>query len=453
MANATVLVVDDDALIRWSVSERLRAEGYRVLEADTATAAIGLLPEGVDLVLLDHTLPETDAMSVLRKIKAFDPDILVGLLTACARIETALEAMNLGAFLFANTPLNLDDVATVVSRALENTRLRRELRQYRASAARPYSLHQIVGNSRSITALRHLVARVATSPASTVLLSGERGTGKDLVARVIHYSSERAPLPFVAIPCAALPDHLLERELFGHERGAFTGAQAQRKGLLETAEGGTLFLDEIAETTPALQARLLRVLEDKTFTRGGGAADIQMDVRIVAATNRDLEAETAAGRFRSDLFRRLNLLTIATPPLRTHAEDVPLLVEHFVEGFNAEFSKRVLGASPGACRALQAHGWPGNVRELRNVVERAMLLCDGGRLEVRDVEFLRHDARSADDIELPATGLKLEDLERSLVLQAVRRCGGNQTRAGALLGLNRDQIRYRLEKFGLSGNV
>ena len=450
MRNATVLVVDDEPLIRWSLAERLKADGCHVLEAETGAAALEQLADGVDLVLLDYRLPDTDGVTVLRKIKEVDPDILVILLTACTSVETAVEAMKRGAFHFANKPFDVDEVAATVRRALETTRLRREVRQFRATAARPYTLHSLVGNSPAMTALRHLVARVALSPSSTVLLTGESGTGKDLVAKIIHYTSERSARTFMNITCSALPEQLLESELFGHERGAFTDARMQKRGLLETADGGTVFLDEIAEMPAALQAKLLRFLEEKSFKRVGGAADMHVDVRIVAATNRDLEEEVRKGRFRSDLFYRLNVLPLAIPPLRAREEDVPLLVEYFIDRFNTEFRKNVLGATPAAYTALQRYAWPGNVRELRNVVERAMLLSDRDRLDVRDFESLGSAGGSSDPFELPASGVDLEQLERSLVDQALRRCGGNQTRAAGLLGMNRDQIRYRVEKFGLT---
>ena len=450
MPKATVLVVDDEALIRWSLSERLKSEGYDVLEADTGHAALEKLPEGVDLVLLDYRLPDTDGVSILRKVKEFDQDILVILLTAYASVETAVEAMKLGAYHFANKPFNLDDVAATVDRALETTRLRREVRQYRTNAARPYSLQRIVGASPTMTALRHLVARVAVSPASTVLLTGESGTGKDLVAKVIHYASDRSSKPFMNITCSALPEQLLESELFGHERGAFTDARLQKKGLLETADGGTVFLDEIGEMTPALQAKLLRFLEEKSFKRVGGSTDIRVDVRVIAATNRNLEEEVSKHQFRADLFFRLNVLPIAMPPLRAHAEDIPLLVEYFIDAFNDEFRKKILGATPAAYALLQGYGWPGNVRELRNVIERAMLLSDGTRLDAKDFAAMTKAVSASNEFELPPSGVDLEQLERSLLIQALRRSGGNQTRAGGLLGLNRDQIRYRIEKFGLT---
>ena len=372
------------------------------------------------------------------------------LLTAFATIETAVEAMRIGAYHFANKPFNLDDVVGTVSRALETTRLRREVRQLRAREARPFSLNNIVGVSDSIAALRNLVAKIASSPASTVLLTGESGTGKDLVAKVLHYSSDRAHRPFMNITCSALPEALLESELFGHERGAFTDARTQKRGMLETADGGTVFLDEIGEMVPALQAKLLRFLEEKAFKRVGAAVDVHVDVRVIAATNRNLEDEVAKGRFRHDLFYRLNVLPIALPPLRAHVEDIPVLAGFFVDGFNREFRKSVLGATPASIRLLQSYGWPGNVRELRNVIERAMLLCETDRLEPADFSALRLSAAIADGFELPAHGLDLEQVERQFVVQALKRSGGNQTKAATLLGLNRDQIRYRIEKFGLS---
>jgi DNA-binding NtrC family response regulator len=449
MQNATVLVVDDEPLIRWSLSERLKSDGYHVLEAETGSVALERLKDGVDLVLLDYRLPDTDGLAVLREIKKFDPDILVILLTSFVSVETAVEAMKLGAFHFANKPFNLDELSAIVTRALETTRLRREVRELRANEARPYSLKRIVGASPAMADLRALVAKVAASPASTVLLTGESGTGKDLVAKVIHYASDRAARPFMNITCSALPEHLLESELFGHERGAFTDARMQKRGLLESADGGTVFLDEISEMVPALQAKLLRFLEEKSFKRVGGAADIRVDVRVIAATNRKLDDEVAKGRFRSDLFYRLNVLPISLPALREHPEDVPILAAFFVDIFNAEFKKRMTGLTAAASLLLQTYGWPGNVRELRNVVERAMLLGDGEQLDTREFAALNGAASSSNGFDLPAAGVNLEEVERSLVVQALRRSNGNQTKAATLLGMNRDQIRYRIEKFSL----
>jgi two-component system response regulator AtoC len=448
MGGARILVVDDEELIRWSLGERMRAEGHDVLEAGTGEQAIERARDGVDLVLLDYKLPDMDGVTVLRRIKELDPDVLVILLTAYASVETAVEAMKEGAFHFANKPFDLDDVAFLVARALETTQLRREVRRLRASQAQPYSVDRIVGLSTAMEMLRNLLSKVATSPASTVLLTGESGTGKDLAAKVLHYNSDRANKPFMNITCSALTETLLESELFGHERGAFTDARQQKRGLFESADGGTVFLDEIGEMVPALQAKLLRVLEEKSFKRVGGSQDI--NVRVIAATNRNLEEEVRAGRFRQDLFYRLNVLPITLPPLRQHMEDVPALLAFYVDGFNREFRKNVKGASPSAMKVLQSYGWPGNIRELRNAIERAMLLTSSDWLEPADFPLVTPTAAGNDvGFQLPAQGVNLEALEHSLVVQALDRCGGNQTRAATLLGMNRDQIRYRIEKYGL----
>jgi two-component system, NtrC family, response regulator AtoC len=449
MPNATILVVDDEQLIRWSLTERLRADGYEVIEAPTGRDALERVADGVDLVLLDYKLPDIDGVSVLRKIKEHDPDILVVLLTAYATIETAVEAMKIGAYHFANKPFNLDDISLTVAKALETTQLRREVRMLRASQAQPYALDRIVGESPAMSGLREMLRKVAASPASTVLLTGESGTGKDLAAKVLHYNSQRANRPFVNITCSAIPETLLESELFGHERGAFTDARQQKRGLFEQADGGTVFLDEIGEMVPALQAKLLRFLEEKAFKRVGGAHDIKVDVRVIAATNRNLEEQVRAGQFREDLFYRLNVLPIVLPSLRAHLDDVPALISFYIDVFSREFRKNVRGVSPEAARQLRAYGWPGNIREVRNAVERAMLLAEGTWLEPPDFPVLAAQREAVHGIALPSEGVDLEQLERSLVLQALERSGYNQTRAATLLGLNRDQIRYRIEKFGL----
>jgi len=450
MPNATVLVVDDEPLIRWSLVNRLKEEGYRTLEAGSAGDAVARHRDGADLVLLDFALPDANGLAVLKQIKDTDPDTLVIMLTANTEVGTAVEAMKAGAFHYANKPFDLDEIMLLVEKALETTQLRREVRVLRARQAQPYGLDSIVGESAAMKGLRALLEKIATSPASTVLLTGESGTGKDLAAKVLHYSSSRASKPFMNITCSALPETLLESELFGHERGAFTGADRQKHGLIESADGGTVFLDEIGEMVPLLQAKLLRFLEEKSFKRVGGVQDLKVDVRVIAATNRSLQEEVKKGRFREDLFYRLNVMPMELPPLRDRKGDIALLIDHYVDSFNTEFRKKIRGVSPAAVAALQAYQWRGNVRELRNAVERAMLLAEGNELSESHFPMLTAtEGELSTAMGLPVEGINLEALERSLVVQALERSGWNQTKAATLLGLNRDQIRYRIEKFDL----
>ena len=393
MSTANVLVVDDEDLVRWSLKERLARDGHAVTEAATVAGALEKLGTDVDLVLLDFKLPDGDGLTLLRRIKELSPDTLVILMTAYSSVQNAVEAMRLGAYHYVNKPFNLDEVALIAEKALETSRLRREVRSLRTTQGREYSFDAIIGASPAIVQAKALMARVAASPASTVLLTGETGTGKDLAAKAIHYNSERAARPFVNITASALPEQLLESELFGHERGAFTDARQQKRGLLEIADGGTVFLDEIGEMAPGLQAKLLRFLEDKTFKRVGGLTDIRVDVRVIAATNRNLESEVLAGKFREDLFYRLQVMPIMLPPLRDRDGDIPLLVNYYIDRYNREFRKRVRGARPEAMLQLERYRWPGNIRELRNAIERAMLLMDRDWLEPGDFAGLMRGNR------------------------------------------------------------
>ena len=450
-----VLVVDDERLIRWSLEQMLEKSGYAVETAeDGATALAAVRDDSPDLVLLDLKLPDTDGLHVIRQIKESHPGIQVVIMTAYSDVATAVEAMRLGAYDYIPKPIDFDNLAVTLRNALETQQLRQKVEFLREKHLYPYHFDRIIGKSRAIQDIVALARKVSASGATMVLIQGESGTGKDVLAKAVHYESARAEEPFMEITCTAMPETLLESELFGHERGAFTDAKVQKRGLLELAHGGTLFLDEIGDMTPALQAKLLRVLEERRFRRVGGTKDISVDIRIVAATNKDLRAAVKEGTFRKDLYYRLQVVTITIPPLRERGEDIPLLAKHFLEHFSREFKKPAPRLTPQVERLLVQYDWPGNVRELRNVIERAMILADDGDLSAADLapEIAAHTAdppRETLSFPLPPSGILFEDVERDFVRQALDLTHGNQTRAARLLGLTRDELRYRVKKFDL----
>lgn len=453
-----VLIVEDEALIRWSLRKKFEERGYEVSEAETGEDAIQMLAEGdFDLVMLDYQLPDMTGLDVLRRLRERDADAVAIMMTAYSTIKTAVDAVRLGAFDYLAKPFQMDELLFTVDKALETTKLRRELRALRSQLQRDFGSDMLIGQHASIQSLLDTIQRVAGSGASTVLIRGETGTGKDLVARLIHGASPRARQPFINITCTAISDTLLESELFGHERGAFTDAKTQKKGLLEAADGGTVFLDEIGDMAPALQAKLLRFLEERRFRRVGGTQEISVDVRVIAATNRPIEDAIRDGKFREDLFYRLNVVSLSLPPLRERGDDVKLLARHFATRFASEFKKPPAEISERALNRLAAHSWPGNVRELRNAVERALLLSKSRVLDEDDFVLAQRTEPSAapvqlENILLPATGFplsKLDDLEKSLLKQALERTRNNQVQAAELLGVSRDRLRYRMQKYGL----
>ena len=413
-------------------------------------------------MLLDIDLPDGSGLDALREIKGRKADAVVIMITGNVIVQNTISALRGGAYDFIGKPVNLEELRVTIRNGIEASRLRREVTQVRRERARQFSFEQIIGRSPAVERMLALARKVAESEVTSVLLQGESGTGKDLVAKAIHYGSRRSDSPFVAINCAAIPSTLIESELFGYEKGAFTDAKARKEGLFEQAEGGTLFLDEIGELELGLQAKLLRVLEEGAFRRVGGLKDIPLDVRVVAASNRDLKAESEAARFRLDLYYRLSVIQIDIPPLRERGDDILLLAEHYIStlGERLRLRHKIHGLAPEVAEAFRHYSWPGNVRELRNVVERALILEDGDAITA---EYLPRDlaaqtGRAAtgdgaakaggagDEFRLPPRGVSLDEIEMSLVRQALERSGGNQTRAAELLGISRDQLRYRLKK-------
>lgn len=460
MPKDTILIVDDEDLIRWSLRKKISNWGYQTLEAANAKDAIETAEkESPELILLDIRLPDLSGLEVLRTIRDKDPRVVVIMMTAYGVLEDAVTALRLGAYDFVPKPLNFDELAVTVSNALEAVKLRQEVRHFRERDKKRFDFRNIVGRSKAVADAVEMVKKVASSPASTILLQGESGTGKDLFAKAIHYHSARADRPFLAINCAALPENLVESELFGYEKGAFTDARQQKKGMLELADGGTLLLDEIGEMQLGLQAKLLRVLEEQTYKRVGGIQDISVDVRVIASSNRDLKTMVEEGKFRQDLFYRLNVITITLPSLRERGDDARLLADYYIQHYNSKFRKKIEGLTPEAVELLMEYHWPGNIRELKNLIERAMILEDPPLIDVSalPIEPAKHVPSSSDiglpEISIPEDGTSLEKVEEELVRQALVRARGNQTRAAKLLDISRDALRYKMKKFQLQEQI
>jgi DNA-binding NtrC family response regulator len=451
MARPVVLVVDDDPGVRESFRLILE-DHYDVTDVPDGPTALDVVRTStVDLVLLDIRLPGMDGIEVLERIKVLDEGIEVILVTAVKTVRTAVDAMKLGAFDYLTKPFEEDELLSLSRRALERRALEREVAFLRSELARAHDSDEIVGRHPTIEKLHGLIAQVARTP-TTVLITGESGTGKELVARAIHHQGPRREGPFIAVNPAAIAETLIESDLFGHERGAFTGAHQRKLGKFELAQGGTLFLDEIGTLRSELQAKLLRVLQEREIERVGGTRPVKIDVRFIAATNTNLKEAVVSGAFREDLYYRLNVVPVVVPPLRERIQDVPLLVEHFIRRDNRRFHKRVDGLSPEALAALNAYRWPGNVRELENVIERCVVLAEGPIIQLNDLPL---------DVSLPQQATKVraaealplneatDQFEQQIVLRVLERVGWNLTEAGRILEIHRNSLRVKLARWGI----
>lgn len=452
-----ILVVDDEPSLRDVLGIMLKKAGYTTtLAADGEEAVSQVNKEIYDLVITDLKMPGVGGMEVLKAVKSASPDTVVLVVTAFGSPDTAVEAMKLGAYDYLTKPFQVDEVQLIIRNALEKRRLSAENMLLKREMASHSSLSSIIGQSEAMQQVFDVIRKVADTR-SNVLICGESGTGKELVARAIHYNSARSQMPFVAVNCSAMPETLLESELFGHMKGSFTGAMANKAGLFEIANGGTIFLDEIGDMTMATQVKLLRVIQEREFRRVGGTQDVKVDVRIVAATNRDLERAVAEGGFREDLYYRLDVIPIRLPPLRLRTGDIPLLVQHFLERFSKESGKPSPAITPEAVQALVSHEFRGNVRELENLIERAVAFSTGGAITADDVRAWLHKpaAAQAYPMDLPPEGLDLEGLickiEKDLLMKALERSGWVKKKAARLLQLNTRSFRYRLEKYAIKG--
>lgn len=447
-----ILVVDDDPAHRTMLKTLLSGWGYAVSEADDgATALQSVREQPFDLVLMDIRMIEVSGLEALPEIKAFNPAIPVIIMTAYSSVETAVEALKSGAYDYLTKPLDFDELRITMERAMEHIQLKEENRILRESLDSRFDRRNIIGRSLAMEKLLETVAQVAPTEA-TVLVTGESGTGKEMIAGAIHFNSPRRESPFVKINCAAITESLLESELFGHEKGAFTGAFRRKEGKFLLAHRGSIFLDEISEMSPAMQVKLLRVLQERELTRVGGEEVVKVDVRVIAATNRDLLAEISAGRFREDLFYRLNVVTLTLPPLRQRKEDIPLLAQHFLAIFAEKNRKKVKGFTPQAMDRLLRHEWPGNVRELMNAVERGVVMTQSPYLDTKDLTLIPESPGSEEPGTATGTAaadLPLEKVEEATILKALEASGGNKSEAARKLGITRKTLLAKLRKYGV----
>jgi two-component system response regulator PilR (NtrC family) len=458
MLKDKLLVADDEQSMREFLEIMFKKEGYHVSLASNGEEVLKLTEKEIfDLVLLDIRMPRLDGISALKKIKALSPETIVIMITAYASADTAIKAMKEGAYDYITKPFKVDEIKLVIKNALEKKNLQRENILLKQVVRDRYHFDNILGQSSKMIALYDLLEKVAPTK-TNILIAGESGTGKELVAKAIHYNSPRKDKPFVTLNCGAIPEPLIESELFGHMKGAFTDAIATKKGLFELADEGTIFLDEISELPLLMQVKLLRVLQDREFKRVGGTDDIRVDVRIISATNKDLEEAVREKRFREDLFYRLNVIQIKIPPLREKREDISLLTAHFLKKYSEELNKNISGISPEALRILLNYDYPGNVRELQNIIERAVALETGEELSAQNLSSYLDEQLPAKkrplDLEIPNEGIDLEkvveDLERMLLLKALEKTKGIKKKAADLLHINFRSMRYRLEKYGLN---
>jgi two-component system, NtrC family, response regulator AtoC len=459
MPKETVLVVDDERLVRWSLQQKLEQWGYHVSLAEDGATAMGRVQlDNPDLITLDVKLPDMTGIEVLSELRNRNVQVPVIVITAFGVVDDAVRSLKLGAYDFIEKPINFEKLENAIRNALETRRLRTEVARTHEIQRSEFSVERIVGISPHIRDVRELIKKIAGSEASTILVQGESGTGKDLVAHAIHYESVRRDRPFFAINCAAIPETLMESELFGHEKGAFTDARSQKRGMFEMADGGTLFLDEVSEMTLGMQAKLLRVLEGQSFRRVGGVKNLSVDVRVIVASNRNLEEAVRSGRFRQDLYFRLAIIPLMLLPLREHKEDIPPLLEHFIRHYNQKFRKSIQGLTKEADELLQNYEWPGNIRELKNAIERVMILADGNRVAAKYLPIRISEGGTmpvpmtegqGNGIQLPPGGTSLYDVEQELIRQALEQARGNKTTAAKLLRITRDTLRYKVKKYKL----